>query len=184
MGPVGYLLLEAVAAAAFRDYSYANNYISDLGLTGPRTRLMQLAFCMQGTSFLFGALLITGSARSGRHRLFLGLAVANALGNCLVGTVHRGGLHVVGAVLAILGGNAAVLVGRAVVSSSAWYRQTAKAIAAVGFVSFGGFAAGTFGVDLGPKGIWERGSVYTILLWQLLTAFLVLRGHRAATPDH
>lgn len=183
VGPVGYLVLEAIAAAAFRDYSYANNYISDLGLTGPRTRLMQLAFCMQGILFLLGATLISGSGRNGRHRFFLGLAVANAVGNCLVGTVHRGGLHAVGALLAILGGNAAVLAGWAVVSSAAWYRNASTMIAALGFLCFLGFAGGTVGMHVGPKGLWERGSVYSILLWQMLTACWVLLGHRNR-PDH
>ena len=68
----GYLLLEAVAAAGFEPaYSYANNYISDLGVTGrelvhgrmidsPRANLMHTAFYLQGILFLLGALLIVG----------------------------------------------------------------------------------------------------------------------------
>ena len=55
---LAYLTLEAVAAAAFRPhYSYARNFISDLGVPGdhsPLAWLMNLGFCLQGSLFLVG----------------------------------------------------------------------------------------------------------------------------------
>ena len=62
----GYLALEASAAAAFLPgYSYAQNYISDLGMTArgtysgrvigsPRAYLMNAAFALQGVFFRAG----------------------------------------------------------------------------------------------------------------------------------
>ncbi len=111
---LGYLLLEAVAAAGFAPaYSYANNYISDLGVNSgelhgrvvesPRADLMHAGFYLQGMLFLLGALLIVGVPDSRRSRLFLGLIATNAVGNIVVGTVHVGTVHVAGAALAIVG---------------------------------------------------------------------------------
>ena len=58
---LAYLTLEAVAAAAFRPhYSYARNFISDLGIPSddsPLAWLMNTAFCVQGSLFLVGAIL-------------------------------------------------------------------------------------------------------------------------------
>ena len=57
-GGLAYLILEAIAAAAFRPhYSYTHNLISDLGATSPLAWLMNTAFCLQGTLFLVGAIL-------------------------------------------------------------------------------------------------------------------------------
>ena len=127
MAAVGYLILEAVAAAGFEPvYSYARNYISDLGvnagelvhgrmINSPRSYLMHTAFYLQGLLFFPGALLIVGVPNSRRARMFLGLVAANAVGNIVIGTLHSGKLHRVGAALAIVGGNAAILTGSAVV---------------------------------------------------------------------
>ena len=76
----GYLVAEAVVAAAFRDhYSYTYDYISDLGraVDSPLAHLMNFAFCLQGTGFLVGAVL-AGRAVGGRNvGLFFTLATAN-----------------------------------------------------------------------------------------------------------
>jgi hypothetical membrane protein len=184
VGAVGYVLLEAFAAAAYPAYSYANNAISDLGVNGPRVGVMRAAFWLHGTLFLLGALCVAGRPADQRARLFLGLAATDAVGNILVATVHSGKVHVVGAALAIGGGNAAILAGSAVVGAShRWYRITSKCIAAVGLLSLVMLVIdpATTAINLLPHGVWERGSVYSITLWQLLTAAFLLTGARA--PD-
>jgi hypothetical membrane protein len=129
---LGYLLLEAIAASRFDPgYSYARNYISDLGEPGhgtyegrmidsPPPELMNTAFYLQGISFFAGAVLLV-RARGTTARLFRCLAAANAVGNILVGTVHGGPaatadgthwVHATGAALAIVASNAAILAGR------------------------------------------------------------------------
>lgn len=192
---VGYLTLEAVAAASFAPgYSYARNYISDLGLPSgtlvrgqvvdsSRAYLMHAAFYLQGGLFFLGALLLTGIPDNRRARIFLGTVGANAVGNIVIGTVHSGKVHVVGALLAIVGGNAAILSGSVAIKAVAgwpWYRRVSKVTAALGLsclvmLTINSATASTY---LLPDGIWERGSVYSIIVWQLLTAVCLLTPSR------
>jgi hypothetical membrane protein len=179
---VGYLLLEAVAAADYQPaYSYTNNYISDLGVTGRRAYLMHIAFYLQGILFLLGALLLVSVPGNRRTRLFLGLVAANAIGNVVVGTVHTGKAHVAGALLAIMAGNFAILVGSAVVETVAghlWYQIVSRLIAALGILCLImlTISSVTITPHVLPSGAWERGSVYSITIWQLLTAASLLIG--------
>ncbi|OBI41749.1 DUF998 domain-containing protein [Mycobacterium colombiense] len=188
---VGYLVFEAIAAAAFEPaYSYARNYISDLGLPNgtvvhgrpiysPRAYLMHAAFYLQGVLFFLGASLMVGVPDNRRARVFLGVVATNAVGNIVIGSVHSGTVHIVGALLAIVGGNAAILLGSGVIGPLAArrrYRRLSKAIAALGFLCLAMLmikpaAATTY---LLRDGAWERGSVYTITGWQLLTAACLL----------
>jgi hypothetical protein len=149
---LGYLILEATAAAGFRHhYSYAHNFISDLGVTSggmsPLAYLMNAAFYLQGTLFLAGAVLIVLAFETHKAALFLTLAATNAVGNFLVATVHSGPIaqangtswvHATGAVLAILGGNAAILAGSFTVRnvSGPRYRGVSTGLALLGLLSF------------------------------------------------
>ncbi|WP_205875675.1 DUF998 domain-containing protein [Mycobacterium camsae] len=180
MGVVGYLILEAVTAAAYpTTYSYALNYISDLGRVGPRAPLMHAAFCLQGTMFLLGALLIAGVPFGRDNRLFVVLVSANAVGNVLVGTVPSGLIHLIGATLALVGGNAAILPGSAhLLPQLRWYRNASKAIAALGFLCLALLVGNCTAL---PVGVWERGSAYSIFGWQLLTAAGLLARRDDAT---
>ena len=188
---VGYLALEAVAAASFSpSYSYARNYISDLGVPSgslvrgqvvdsSRAYLMHAAFYLQGALFFLGGLLLTGIPDNRRARIFLGTVGANAVGNIVIGTVPTGKVHVAGALLAIVGGNAAVLLGSeaiGVLAGRQWYRGVSKCIAALGLSCLIMLMvnSATTKTNLLPDGIWERGSVYSIIAWQLLTAIWLL----------
>lgn len=201
---VGYLVLEAVAAAGFEPvYSYARNYISELGVTGGElvhgrmtdsrhAFLMHTAFYLQGILFFLGALLIVGVPDRPRARIFLGLIAANAVGNIVIGTVHSGNVHLAGAALAIVGGNTAILTGSAVVApigGRRWYRSISKLVAALGLLCLVMLMinSATTQANLLPNGAWERGSVYSITAWQLLTAACLLTmrrqpGRRTAAP--
>jgi hypothetical membrane protein len=192
-----YLILEAIAAAGFRpDYSYTHNFISDLGVTSrgidsPLAYLMNAAFYVQGTLFLVGAILIVRAFETRKAALFLILAATNATGNFLVATVHSGPIaqangtswvHATGAVLAILGGNAAILAGSFTVwnVSGPWYRGVSAGLALLGLLSF------TLLVielkistpNILPPGVLERGSVYSITAWQMFTAAYLLARNR------
>lgn len=196
MAAVGYLALEAIAAASFSPgYSYARNYISDLGVPSgtllrgqvvesSRAYLMHAAFYLQGGLFFAGALLLTGIPDNRRARIFLGTVGANAVGNVVIGTMHSGKVHVAGAALAIVGGNAAILLGSAVIGLLAerlWYRRISKSIAALGLFCLVMLMvnSATARTNLLPDGIWERGSVYPIIVWQLLTGVWLLTFRRS-----
>lgn len=175
-GSFAYLTLEAVAAAAFRPpYSYARNFVSDLGVPGfssPLAWLMNLGFCMNGVLFLVGAVAMRKTGP------FLGLAATNALGNVLIAFFHSGSaVHAVGAVSAIVGGNAAVLAGSSIIGGL--HRKVS-----IGLGLFGMLGFALFVIDLtsatAPIGLVERCSVYSITVWQLLTAAALLS--RRPTP--
>ena len=179
-GVLGYLGLEAMAAAAYLPaYSYAHNYISDLGKNGPRATSMHAAFYLQGTLFLLGATLIVAIPGNRRDRLFLSLVAANAVGNILVGTVPSGKVHIGAAALALAGGNAAILAGSTLLAPAyRWYRNLSTFIAALGFLCLAMLVAN---VRQLPVGMWERGSAYSIFVWQVVTAAMLV-WHRDHYP--
>ena len=194
-GALGYLILEAVAAAGFPTaYSYAHNYISDLGIPvdSARAYLMNTAFWLQGTLFLVGAVLIARAFEAQRAGLFLTLVSANTVGNIVVATFHSGPvaqadgtlwIHQTGALLAIVGGNAAILVGSKAVwraEGKSWYQRISAGLGVLGLLSFGLLVIGlkVAPVSVWPPAVWERGSVYSIIAWQLLTAAYLLAYRR------
>ena len=180
---LGYLVLEALAAAAVPSYSYTQQYISALGVpaSSPRAYLMNTAFYLQGTLLLLGAVVVV-RAVGRRGVLFLVLTAANAVGAFLVATVHSGsalaagdGLkwHAVGAFLAFLGGNSAIVARAA--DAGWWYRAVSLLIAAVGFASsvmLANYAVWTF--KYVPVGLAERGAIYSTMAWQIFSAVVLL----------
>jgi hypothetical membrane protein len=184
---------EAIAASVSPGYSYATNYISELGVPGS-SRLavvMNLGFWLQGTLFLVGAVLAIRFSATGRPRLFVVLVSMYALGDVLVATFHGNAaaagnytaatLHWLGSLLAILGGNAAIIAGSSVVAGLVkmrWYRAVSVSLAVLGLLSLL-FVGGVVG-QLNP-GLWERGAVYSIFLWQILSAVLLIARRRADT---
>jgi hypothetical membrane protein len=182
---LAYLTLEGIAAAAFRPrYSYARNFISDLGIPSndsPLAWLMNTAFCLQGTLFLLGAILTVQAVEARKAGLFVTLTAANAVGNLLIAAFHSGpashangtaGWHAIGAVSAIVCGNAAILAGSRVVSG--WHRKVSVALGTFGLLSFALFVVELPASGTMPLGILERCSVYSITAWQLLTAAWLL----------
>ncbi|HWH26003.1 MAG TPA: DUF998 domain-containing protein [Pseudolysinimonas sp.] len=202
-----YLTGEAIAASAFPHYSYATNYISDLGvpdvgtfqdriIDSPLAWVMNTAFLTQGVLFLLAAIAITRAIRGGPRRSFVALAAIHAVGIILVGLFHGSQansdngllvLHAVGAVLAIIAGNLAAItggfrIGRVV--APVWYRVVSVALGVIGIGSFIMLLVDTMSatVNVFAPGIWERTSVYTIIGWEIMTAIVVAvrlrRGNR------
>lgn len=175
-GSFAYLTLEAVAAAAFQPpYSYAVNFVSDLGVPGsssPLAWLMNLGFCVNGVLFLVGAVVLNAAGP------FLAFAAANALGNIMIAFFHSGSAaHAVGATLAIAGGNAAILAGSSTIGG--WHRRVSVGLGLFGLLSFVIFVVDLKSATV-PLGVVERCSVYSITVWQLLTAAALL--NRRPTP--
>jgi hypothetical membrane protein len=182
---LAYLTLEGIAAAAFRPhYSYAHNLISDLGIPSdgsPLAWLMNTAFGVQGTLFLVGAILTVRAIEARKAGLFVALAAANAVGNLLIAAFHSGpashangtaGVHAIGAVLAIVGGNAAILAGSRIVSG--WHRKVSVILGPFGLLSFALFVIELTASNALPLGVLERCSVYSITAWQLFMAAWLL----------
>jgi hypothetical protein len=190
VGALGYLVVEKIAAATIQgNYTYLHHYISELGVPawGRFAYLMNGAFYVQGALLFVGAVLVTRAV--GRHgAFFLLFTAAAAVGLFLVATVHgRSPLaagdgmrwHMVGALLAFIGGNAAIVAGSSVVDRAVdarwWYRGLSLLIAAVGFAAFVMLANyNVWGYRYAPIGLVERVPVYSILTWQLFSAVVLL----------
>ncbi len=179
LGAAGYFAAEALAAAALPGYRYAADYISTLGdpAVSPRAMWMNAAFALQGCCFAAAGLLAMHGSR--RRRWFCAFAAANGIGNILIAIVHSGQgntWHVIGAGLAIIGGNAAAL-SSAGWTAPRWYRGAAVLLGLSGLVSLLVTLAGP-----APIGVWERAAVYPIFAWQLMTAgYLLSRSGQAGS---
>lgn len=192
---IAYVTLEAIAAAAHPGYRYAHDYISDLGRPdSPLSHLMNTAFVLQGTLFFTAAALLVRvtAARDGRVFVFLGFAAANAIGNLVVASVPSGSagiawMHVAGAVLAIVGGNVAIVVGAPLVRAEGapkLYFHVSMYIAALGLLSFVLLAvvSTTSLRTVVPGAVLERTSVYTIIAWQVLSAVTLVTRYGRQRP--
>jgi len=185
---VQYLVLEAVAAAAWNDpgYRYAYNYISDLGVPGPRSdsgqrvidsplaAVMNTAFVLQGLGFLVVGLLL---ARHHPRRLpIAAFVVAHAVGNVLVAAFPSStgsSFHVIGATLAIAGGNAAAFtIGTAKGSPLKVVSAVLPVLGLVSILLLGRVGAGEI------DGVWERGGVYSITAWEIAFGVALLVASR------
>ncbi|WP_424215809.1 DUF998 domain-containing protein (plasmid) [Streptomyces sp. BI20] len=190
---VQWVVVEAIAASAWRSpaYSYATNYISDLGvpdcgvrfqgreLCSPRHELMNASFALEGVLFAIGVVLIARLLDGRARRVVTVLALAHGIGMIAVGVFHGSAdgpsrglvLHVVGAGLGILCANtvailAGVLKGPRV---STAYRVFSVAVGVLGLVCIA-----LVGVSASTAGVFERGSVYAWLLWSAVTGMLLL----------
>lgn len=190
--PIWYLLCELGAALAFPGYNYAVFYISDLGIAehavlDDRTlasqipQVMNAGFIGTGLLFLLGAIMLASRMRKGlRSTLFVTFSVVYAFGWAFVGLVssapshEENGLmtyHLLGAAAAIGGGNLLALLSAGPFRFVGRVRWAGVILGAMGFV---------FTYFLGrslffPDGVWERASVYTFMLWQLIIAIVLLR---------
>lgn len=181
VGAAAYLVCEAVAAASFPGYSYVDDYISDLGMYA----IMNIGFVVHGAALLLGAIVVSCACRdigwpgSG----FVLASAANGIGNVLVGAIRSGShWHVVGAGLAIVGGNVAVIIagiGSRRFGASASYRAASIVIGVVGIAFLAALIIdGANGTRLFPVGVLERGSVYSIIAWEIMTGVALLRDSR------
>ena len=190
---VAYVLCETVAAQRYPRYDYARDYISALGVPdrSPSAGLMNSgAFVLHGVLFAIAGLLLTRSvAQRGRGWIvFAALTVTNGVGNVLVGAFHAGTspLHGFGALLAIVGGNAAMILAGSlfrVVGAPRWFCVASRVAGVVGIACFVALLA-IAGADTGVEGAVERGSVYTIIAWDVVVGLVLLAGTRRAARPH
>ncbi|MEV2195193.1 DUF998 domain-containing protein [Streptomyces phaeochromogenes] len=190
---VQWVVAEAVTAAAWTSppYSYARNYISDLGVPDCGTRfqgrdicspdhaLMNTSFMLEGILFAAGVLLLARLVEGRARRVVIALAVAHGVGMVMVGLFHGSesgpslglALHVGGAGVGILCANTlAILAGslRSLALPQA-YRVFSVTVGVLGLVS-----VALVGVSASVAGVFERGSVYSWMLWSVVTGALLL----------
>ena len=182
IGSLYYIVAEAVSATFF-NASFFNTYvfhaISELGipnLNSPLFWLMNSAFILVGLALIFGYfyrfkdLIVKNKAVISIFTLITGLGVI------IVGLIHGGnpltsGYHTLGAVMAILGGNILlVLISKSMDDFGAYQKMT-LILGIVGLIAFWIM----FFILKNPyMPVFERLSVYTLIIWSFLTGrFLV-----------
>jgi hypothetical membrane protein len=199
-----YLLAEIVAAQRFAPpYSFAWNFISDLGVTdcgvviagrqlcSPLHGLMNAAFITQGIAFFAGALLLLKQLSSKKYG-FIVCCGAFAAGMTLVGLFPgsfdqlkngTGIFHLLGGVLGIFGGNIALLLSP--IAKDLRAPSAIRAFCKIAPVL--GLAAAVIlliaqikqTVFLFPPGIWERIGVDAIVLWEIVLGVWLLATRRS-----
>ena len=188
-----YLVSETIAAAAFDHYSYAHNYISDLGVPYPLTdgTVSSLAWVMNFGGFILDGILYGTAAVIAFRQMpafgrgFLTFAAIHSIGTILVGTVHSGPrelaagihhFHVIGAAMAIVGGNA-VSIAASRADGSTLYSRISLGLGLFGLISLAMLETNrVLGTAILPDGLFERGSVYPITAWEILTGTMLLVG--------
>jgi hypothetical membrane protein len=189
-----YLIAEAVAALAWTHprYSYARNYVSDLGVTGPRETflghdiysplagVMNTGFVLNGCLALLGVILILRFSSRARAKAVWVLAILFAIGIVLVGFFHGSllsekagtvGFHFLGAPIAIVSGNViAILIGLGFreFGAAAWFRVVLLVLGIGGILALAAEILVIGGDPAFPAGVFERVAVYTVLASQLL----------------
>jgi hypothetical membrane protein len=182
-----FFVAELVAAAAWTDppYSYTYHYISNLGVRGPAEGFGQvmnspLAWVMNAGFFLFGITTLIGAVMltglPGRRRAAVVIpAFLVAGGGVLLSLFHGTGeepdsgavdFHAIGALGAIVGGNALIIILGRLHRHLDITAQTGRAMAVLGvfgLVSLVGFLA-IAGTDSGLIGLVERCAVYPTLI--------------------
>lgn len=198
------LVAEAVVASAWdagAPYSRVDDHVSDLGMTGcgelggravcsPRHAWMNASFLLQGVLVAAAAVLLRGAVPRRWRGAVVTAAVVHAAGVALVGLVPRsltpGGpshlAHDAGAVLAVLGGNATIVLAALALrrAERAW-AVVSLVLAAVGLAAV---LLDVSGADPGlGGGAVQRATMYGVPLWLVLTgAALLASGSARGRP--
>ena len=198
---VQWLVSEAVVAAAWTDpsYSYAANYISDLGvpdcgtefqgrtICSPQHAWMNAAFMAEGLLFAIAVVLLSRLVEGRVRRIVVALGIAHGVGMVLVGLFHGSGggldagllIHGGGAAVGILCANTLAIMAGTLrgLGLPTTYRRFSLAAGILGLVS-----ETLVGVSTATAGLFERGGVYSWLLWGAATGALLLVRNRHRVP--
>ena len=178
-----YIIAEAISATFF-NASFFNTYvfhtISELGIpngNSPLFWLMNSAFILTGLAVIFSDFYSFKDFIVKNRAVFYMLTLVTGLGTIIVGLIHGGnpltsGYHTLGAVMAILGGNILVVV---VSRSMAEFDRYQKVILTLGTVGLIAFWIMFFIMENPFMPVFERLSVYTLIIWSFLTGVYILR---------
>jgi hypothetical membrane protein len=202
-GGIWYLLCESIAAFGFLGYSYQRNYISDLGVPGAAilhgqhvnsqlADVMNAGFVGEGLAFVVAATLLYSASSALRNRgSFIVVSLVHGIGITLAGLVHGsdptfisrfGVFHVIGAFMAIIGGNVVLLLlGRRVMQQlvSTATRKIIAMLGVLGLISLLLLVLRSMHLPLFfDTGFWERGSVYSIIIGEVLAGSALILASR------
>lgn len=183
IGSLYYIIAEAISATFF-NASLFNTYvfhtISELGIpngNSPLFWLMNSAFVLIGLAVIFGNFYSFKDYLVNNRIVVLILTLVTGFGVIIVGLVHGGnpltsGYHTLGAVMAILGGNALIVI---ISRSMQEFSDYQKATLVLGIIGLAAFWVMFFSLGNIFMPVYERLSVYTLIVWIFLTGVYLLR---------
>lgn len=183
IGSIYYLLAEAVSAIFFNDFihnTYLFHTISELGIPGvnsPFSILMNSAFILIGLALIFSNFYKFKDFITKNKAIFYILTLVTGFGVIIVGLIHGGNpltlsYHATGAVMAILGGNVMLMIISRSMDDFGKYQKFILALGIIGFISFWIMF---FNIESIYMPIFERLSVYTLIIWSLITGFNLIK---------
>ena len=182
IGSLYYVLAEAISATFFKASLY-NTYIfhtiSELGIpdaNSPLFWLMNSAFIIIGLTLIFGNFYKFKDYIIKNKTIFYILTVITSLGVIIVGLIHGGnpltsGYHTLGAIMAILGGNILLILISRSMDEFGKYQKITLILGLIGFIAFWIMA---FNMESIYMPVFERLSVYTMIVWSFLTGIYVV----------
>lgn len=183
VGSLYYVIAEAVCATFFNSSifnAYIFHTISELGIpnaNSPLFWLMNSAFILIGLTLVFGYFYKFKDFVVKNKIVCSVFAVITALGVIIVGLIHGGnpltsGYHTLGAVMAILGGNVLlVIISKSMVEFDG-YQKVTLTLGVFGLIVFWIMF---FNIESVYMPVFERLSVYTLIVWSFLTGIYLLR---------
>lgn len=183
IGSLYYLIGEAVSATFF-NASLINTYlfhtISELGIpngNSPVFWLMNSAFIFIGLTVIFGNFFKFKDFIIKKKVLFYIFSFFTALGVIIVGLIHGGnpltsGYHTLGAVMAIFGGNILLILISKSMDEFGIYQKVTLILGIFGLISFWIMF---FNVQRIYMPIFERLSVYPLIIWSFLTGIYLIK---------
>jgi hypothetical protein len=182
IGSLYYIVAEAVCATFF-NASFSNAYvfhtISELGipnLNSPLFWLMNSAFILVGLALIFGYFYRFKDFIVKNKAIISIFTLITGLGVIIVGLIHGGnpltsGYHTLGAVMAILGGNILLIL----ISKSMYeFEVYQKASLILGLLGLVVFWIMVFSIKSVYMPVFERLSVYTLIVWSFLTGVYLI----------
>ncbi|WP_295724700.1 hypothetical protein [uncultured Methanobrevibacter sp.] len=181
-GSLYYLIAEAISATFFND-SLINTYlfhtISELGIpnvNSPLSFLMNSAFILIGLTLLFGNFYKFKYFIIKNKVIFSIFTLITSCGVIIVGFIHgvnplTSGYHTLGAVMAILGGNILLVL---ISKSMAEFKTYQKITLILGLIGITVFWIMFFNMKSIYMPVFERLSVYTLILWCFITGLFFL----------
>ncbi|MCX5079493.1 DUF998 domain-containing protein [Streptomyces sp. NPDC001940] len=148
-------------------------------LCSPRHALMSTSFMLEGILCATAGVLLACLVEGRVHRVIISLAIPHGVGMVLVGLCHGSAdgvdlslaLHVGGAAVGIVCANTIAIIAGSLrgLRLPLAYRVFSIAVGALGLLS-----ELLVGMSASTAGIFERGGVYSWLLWSVATGALLL----------
>ena len=183
IGSLYYLIAEAISATYF-NASLFNTYvfhtISELGIPNPNSPLfwlMNSAFILIGLTLIFSNFYKLKDFIVKNKSVFYIFTLITGLGVIIVGMIHGGnpltsGYHTLGAVMAILGGNILLVVTSRSMGKFSAFQKVTLTLGIIGLVAFWIMF---FSIDSSYMPVFERLSVYPLVIWSFLAGLFLLK---------